>query len=68
MLGLVMDAVLALVESWKLVHLPHLKVVDFFHHRLPQSNPCIDEPVRHLHVSMNKTSVRDKTYRLDLIK
>jgi hypothetical protein len=45
MLGLVMHVVLALLESWMLVHLPHVKVVDFFHHRLPQPNPCIDEPV-----------------------
>jgi hypothetical protein len=48
MLDLVMHALPALVESWMLVHLPHLKVVDFFHHRLPQPNPCIDEPVRYL--------------------
>lgn len=45
MLGPVMHGVLALVESWVFVHLPHLEVVYFFHHWLPQPNPCIDKPV-----------------------
>lgn len=45
MLGLVMQRVLALVENRVFVHLPHLEVVDFFHHWLPKTNPCINKPV-----------------------
>ena len=34
-----------IVERRVLVGLPHLKVVDFFHHRLPESNPRVNKPV-----------------------
>jgi hypothetical protein len=43
------NAMLRLVERWVLVDLPHLKVVDFFYHRLPEPNPRINKPVRDLH-------------------
>jgi hypothetical protein len=45
MLGLVMQHVLSLVENRVFVHLPHLEVVDFLHHWLPKTNPCINKPV-----------------------
>lgn len=48
MLGLVMHSALALVKGWMLVDLPHLEVVDFFHHRFPQPDSCIDKPIRYL--------------------
>jgi hypothetical protein len=48
MLGLVMQHVLALVENRVFVHLPHLKVVDLFHHWFPKTNPCIYKPVGYL--------------------
>lgn len=45
LLGLLLHAELILVGGRALVPLPHLQVVDFFHHWLPESNPCVYEPV-----------------------
>jgi hypothetical protein len=53
MLGLVVHSMLALFKSWMLVDLPHLEVVDFFHHRFPQSDSCIDKPIRYLQSVIN---------------
>jgi len=56
MLGLVMHGELALVKGWMLVDLPHLEVVDFFHHWFPEPDPCIDEPIRYLQCVKHKPS------------
>jgi hypothetical protein len=45
MLRLIVNAMLPLFKRGVLVDLPHLKVVDFFHHRLPESNPRVNKPV-----------------------
>lgn len=46
MLG-VLHGELILVKR-RILQLPHLEVVNFFNHWLPEPNPCIDKPVRYL--------------------
>jgi hypothetical protein len=59
-------AELVLVEGRVLVLLPHLQVVDFFHHWLPETHPGVDEPVRHLLIEFSNLQL-EYIYKINIL-
>jgi hypothetical protein len=48
------------------VLLPHLQVVDFFHHWLPETHPGVDEPVRHLLIEFSNLQL-EYIYKINIL-